>query len=523
MKSHDAQTLARLAAGEVDYFDGVTLVFDSGVVNLLLASRGQFEWTDAQIGTQTFYGSGSLVEMEIPASATGAESAAVRLKLFETVLGTEWQWIVDFAAGTVTTPIDGYQPARVSYKFSRASGKWADALDGLHEYFEPDTLAATDKGALLELEETYHPTNSALNGMIVGIVGEGGKLADGWGGSVVFGDGTIAIDNITTLNGLTSFTVTWDIENNTGGTIYPNIRFANPATSQGETWTGAIWYDATNNPGDSGINSSLVLQERLADAYLSAGTTTNLTPDGSRQSTTRTLSKASVDNVWMLLTHILPDGQSLKRTADVTMSTLTKSATLSSPMETNDSDVAIRRADVLTLLLPIGTHAVELTCAQSEALLLEGQSAAISVDVVGLPNPYLVTAEISKTLISSEGDDTINVFDDGIRATIDEEEWEGREAILSVFWLSEGGAVIEREQVAMREMDSMPVEWDAAGNPSRTLVLEEPDITQRDIEGETSNSEFQRRIDDTDLAFEHVASVRSDEINWGRISNETPG
>jgi hypothetical protein len=81
--------------------------------------------------------------------------------------------------------------------------------------------------------------------------------------------------------------------------------------------------------------------------------------------------------------------------------------------------------------------------------------------------------------------------------------------------------VIEREQVAVRQMDSMPLEWDEDGNPIRSLVLEEPDITQRDIEGKTSNAEFQALIDPTDKAFEHVGTAATHKINFGRVADET--
>lgn len=119
-----------------------------------------------------------------------------------------------------------------------------------------------------------------------------------------------------------------------------------------------------------------------------------------------------------------------------------------------------------------------------------------------------------------EGSDTpVNVFDDGIRATIDEEEWEGRTAILSVFWRRADGSIIEREQVAIREMDAAPIEWDEQGNPIRSLYLEEPDITQRDIEARTGNAAFQALIDATDRGLEHVGTVRTERINFGRVAD----
>ena len=123
-----------------------------------------------------------------------------------------------------------------------------------------------------------------------------------------------------------------------------------------------------------------------------------------------------------------------------------------------------------------------------------------------------------------EGSDTpVNVFDDGIRTTIDEAEWEGRDAILSMFWRRGDGSIIEREQVTIRVMDAAPVEWDEQGNPVRSLYLEEPDITQRDIEGRTGNAAFQALIDPTDRGLEHVGTVRTERINFGRIADAQLG
>lgn len=132
------------------------------------------------------------------------------------------------------------------------------------------------------------------------------------------------------------------------------------------------------------------------------------------------------------------------------------------------------------------------------------------------PEARAITVRLLETVMTEGTDIPVNIFDDDVRATIDEEEWEGRQAILSIFWLGEGGMPIYREQVAVRQMDAMPVEWDEQGNPIRSLVLEEPDITQRDIEGKTSNAEFQALIDPSDRAFEHVGTTERQKVNFGR-------
>lgn len=155
-----------------------------------------------------------------------------------------------------------------------------------------------------------------------------------------------------------------------------------------------------------------------------------------------------------------------------------------------------------------------------------GGGALVSLDVPANalgPESRAITARMLETYMVEGSDIPINVFDDDVRATIDEEPWQGRPAVLSIFWIGDSGLPIYREQVAIREMDAMPLEWDEAGNPVRSLILEEPDITQRDIEGKTANAAFQALIDPTDKAFEHVGGVarQMQRINWGRVEGKS--
>lgn len=137
------------------------------------------------------------------------------------------------------------------------------------------------------------------------------------------------------------------------------------------------------------------------------------------------------------------------------------------------------------------------------------------------PESRAITARVFETYLAEGSDIPVNTFDDGVRATIDEEEWEGRAAVLSVFWFGSSGLPILREQVAVRTMDQMVLEWDQDGNPVRSLILEEPDIMQRDVEGKTANAAFQGLIDPTDKAFEHVASAQRQKVSFGRRPEET--
>jgi hypothetical protein len=127
-----------------------------------------------------------------------------------------------------------------------------------------------------------------------------------------------------------------------------------------------------------------------------------------------------------------------------------------------------------------------------------------------------VTARLYETYLPEGSDTPVNIFDDGVRTSIDEEEWEGRTAVLSILWLSEAGSIIEREQVAVRQIEQMYVDRDGDGNAVRVAVLEEPDIIQRDIEAKTANAASQALIDDTDDSFAHVGTARLQKVTFGQ-------
>lgn len=86
MRAFDAETLDRLDAGEIDYIDAATFVLDSGIASMWIGGRGQFDWTDDTIGTQTFYGGGSLLSLDVPGNSLVGDSAQVLLHLIETYM-----------------------------------------------------------------------------------------------------------------------------------------------------------------------------------------------------------------------------------------------------------------------------------------------------------------------------------------------------------------------------------------------------------------------------------------------------
>lgn len=260
-----------------------------------------------------------------------------------------------------------------AFSFSRPSVKNAEDLSDSWANFAADVPACTDRGLSLEPAETYFPTSADLSGMIVGTVGSGGSLASGWSYSTN-GYGTLSVDTITSVNGLPAFTLTWDITNSGGSNIYPNVRFGDPTAAQGENWAAAMWYDATDNAGDSGVVSRLQLQERQGASYLTSAGNLTLAGNTARQSLLATLANANTDNLWCVISQTLTPGQSLKRTMTISMPTMTKSASLSSPLATSSVANTTRAADAMTLHLPFGTHDVTFTYEDDSNATVNGQS-----------------------------------------------------------------------------------------------------------------------------------------------------
>ncbi|MBN9335620.1 hypothetical protein [Devosia sp.] len=149
---------------------------------------------------------------------------------------------------------------------------------------------------------------------------------------------------------------------------------------------------------------------------------------------------------------------------------------------------------------------------------------SIEVPSQSLSNESLpITVRLAETYMPEGSDTPVNVFDDGVRQTIDEEPWQGREAILSRFWLDENGVPIYRERIGRRVIDDMPTEEDEAGNPIRTAVLEREDIIQRNVEAKTVNADLQRLLDPTDLACEHIRTTARQQISFGALPEQSAG
>ncbi len=155
-----------------------------------------------------------------------------------------------------------------------------------------------------------------------------------------------------------------------------------------------------------------------------------------------------------------------------------------------------------------------------------GAGALLKVEVGGAkagPEAVPIRVLFAETYVPAGSTDPVNVFDDGVRASIDEEPWQWREVILSRFWLDAGGAPIYREQLARRVIDGMPIEQDEQGLPVRVFLLEQPNIVQRDVEGLTANAETQRLVDPVDLFMEHVGTTAlRQKITIGSMPEQDP-
>lgn len=271
------------------------------------------------------------------------------------------QWWPDgtaFAADFINDRflIDGVPVSgSVAYSFTRPSNRLA--IDGLQSWieFSSDAPARTDIGISIEDTETYYPTNADLDGAVLGTIGAGGVLPAGWE-LYSGGTGDVTISAVSSVNGLPAIVLDWDVVNNTGSTQYPNIKFGEGSALVGEDWSAALFYEEVHNGGDTSAACQLEIQERDAGNGYLAGAQTVLGAGGARQSVTRTLTGGTVASTFMVMVVVLPDGEALKRTITLVAPTLTKSASLSSPLATTNSGTIVRAADTLTLHLPMGTH-----------------------------------------------------------------------------------------------------------------------------------------------------------------------
>lgn len=182
--------------------------------------------------------------------------------------------------------------------------------------------------------------------------------------------------------------------------------------------------------------------------------------------------------------------------------------------------------DAVELYLDSGTVAICPGIIGSfvySGLTYVGARGLLTLDVPGTAtgnDSQQITISLAETYVPPDSDVPVNVFDDGVRASIDDEPWQGRVAILAVFYLDANGTIIEREQVDVMQIDGMTEQADASGRPIRVITLERPDIIQRDVEAKTADAALQALIDPDDLALSHAGETVTQDISFGRLPDQ---
>lgn len=175
----------------------------------------------------------------------------------------------------------------------------------------------------------------------------------------------------------------------------------------------------------------------------------------------------------------------------------------------------------------VGAHGQFTWSDEMGNLTYYGMASLLSIDIpkASLANEAeSITVKLFETYLPENSDVPVNIFDadsPSVRDMLDGEPWQGREAVISYFWRDAGGGILMREQIARRIMDSMPQQFDETGRPIRVAILERPDVIRQQIEGRSSNAEFQRLIDPADKGFYHVAQTATQKINFGKLPEKT--
>ncbi len=292
--------------------------------------------------------------------------------------------------------------APTAFSLARASTKLARDAAGRWHSFASNQAAQTNKGVTVEAAETYYPANSALAGASIGIVGSGGALPTGWTAPSWTQVTVVALG---THEGLDVITLDLTANNISGGTaLGRSVMFYNLPTTQGEFWTMGLFGELISVFGDdtcTPATNMLQIQERsAANVFLNNnnGIIANFNAVGlsTRQTKTKEMTAANAAQVQGFYSwNDIAAGTYFHRRVALKMPSMTKSQTVSSPMQTTSSGTVTRAADGMTLHLPAGTHSLTTHYA-------DGTSASIG----GVSGDYSVPANSDKviTKISAQPD-----------------------------------------------------------------------------------------------------------------------
>lgn len=179
----------------------------------------------------------------------------------------------------------------------------------------------------------------------------------------------------------------------------------------------------------------------------------------------------------------------------------------------------IRRRLAIRFDLPSGSYGFVMGMAGSVTVgdvLYVGSGGLITLD---LPEAGVSDQErpITVSLASHRkiNGQTVQLFDPHLLDTIEDEVWYLRPAVIYRFWLSEGRALQDVEQLHLRQIYS--IEHTRTRNGRRVeAVLQTPGALAKVREGKRNGPELQRDIDPTDTGLDDAITTGSDPIYWGQ-------
>lgn len=152
----------------------------------------------------------------------------------------------------------------------------------------------------------------------------------------------------------------------------------------------------------------------------------------------------------------------------------------------------------------------------------------IDVDFVGsgsLISMYLPESDIRGTQeavevsISSKYEvdgNVVEVIKTDTLSGIESLSWYRRQAIVGRLWISEGGSVIDFEQLRQCEIHEVLHTEDDERGYTLTGRLQTVEAFRRIVDAKTRNGELQASIDPTDRGLEAVSRMVTDKVVWGR-------
>ena len=212
--------------------------------------------------------------------------------------------------------------------FDRASAGWAYDADGRLIKFDAGEIRATNAGHYTAPQiEQFFPSPD-MAGAMVGVVGSGGALPDGW---EVANASDIVIHELTNIDGMPIIDLSMAVDNSAGGaSLTASIRmlWGDLVSAQSdEIWTFSAWAEIIEADYDV---QRLVNEHDGAQAYLRSNNAAALT--GGRESYSFQIGADAVYIHPYLLTYSVPAGEISTLRIRLAVPNLTKTAYLAQPI-----------------------------------------------------------------------------------------------------------------------------------------------------------------------------------------------